>query len=176
MTLVLWDADYIGQTLLLDPQDEDMREGARRMAGGYYFVRTPDGKKYVHRLVASRAFGGPLPPKAVVHHVNYNRADNRHCNLVVCQDDAFHALLHARTNTLRAGGNPDTEKRCCACKRVQPKEAFSPNVRSWDGRHPQCRSCTNAARRGKGYGSWGPARREYQNAYRARRRAERTVA
>lgn len=172
MTLVLWDADY----LLLDPQDEDLREGARRMAGGYYYSKTPAGQQYVHRLVAERALGGPLPPKAVVHHANYIRADNRHCNLVVCPDGTYHSLLHARTDLLAAGGNPDTEKRCCTCKQVLLKEAFCPNKRTWDGRHPQCRACTNAVRRGKGYGPWSPAKREYQNAYRARRRAERAPA
>lgn len=171
MTLVLWDADY----LLLDPQDEDLRASATRAVSGYCVVRAGGKPQYVHRLVAERAYGQRLPDGAVVHHVNYQRNDNRHGNLVICQDSRFHKMLHARTDLLKVGGNPDKEKACCTCKQVLPKETFSPHRKTWDGRHQQCRACTNAARRGKGYGVWGPAKREYQNAYRARRRAERAA-
>ena len=66
-----------------------------------YVVRTIDGKKLKeHRLIAEQAIGKQLPKKAVVHHLNGNRSDNRPCNLVVCPDDAYHKLLHVRQKQL----------------------------------------------------------------------------
>lgn len=62
-----------------------------------YKVHTVNGKKLKeHRLKAAQAMGKILPAKAVVHHLNGNRADNRACNLVVCPDESYHRLLHKR--------------------------------------------------------------------------------
>lgn len=74
---------------------------------GYVMISMPDhpnaaanGKVYEHVLVASRAMGKPLPKGAVVHHVNGLRWDNRPENLVVCQDESYHKLLHKRMRQL----------------------------------------------------------------------------
>lgn len=53
-----------------------------------------------HKLLCERALGKPLPPGAEVHHVNGNKRYNAHRNLVVCQDHAYHVLLHERTKAL----------------------------------------------------------------------------
>jgi hypothetical protein len=85
-------------------------ESTTRSAG----VRT---RKYAHIALVERARGGrPLPVGAEVHHVNEDKRDNRHGNLVVCQDGAYHRLLHQRTRALRACGNANYRK-CAICKR-----------------------------------------------------------
>lgn len=68
-----------------------------------------------HIVIAERALGRPLPPEAVVHHVDEDRANNAPSNLVICPDRAYHNLLHQRMRARDACGNPNW-LRCCRCK------------------------------------------------------------
>lgn len=52
----------------------------------------------LHRLRAEAALGHPLPEGAVVHHANGTTSDDS--PLVICQDQAYHLLLHARMRDL----------------------------------------------------------------------------
>lgn len=117
----------------------------RGVVGGYV-VR--DGGR-VHRAVAERALGKPLPPGAEVHHVDGDSTNNAPSNLVICQDRAYHWLLHERTRILRAGGKPETDRVCGICNQAQPKNEFwlrktGKNVGSYTD---VCRTCKNARRR-----------------------------
>ncbi len=87
---------------------------------GYVRIWQPDhpradakGYVYEHILVAERVLG-KLPPRAVVHHVNGRRDDNRPANLVVCQDYAYHNLLHMRQRALEGSGHANW-LRCHRC-------------------------------------------------------------
>ena len=66
----------------------------------------------LHVLIAERAMGKPLPPGAVVHHVDGNRANNEGRNLVVCPDQKYHILLHRRQRAKDACG--DASWRLCS--------------------------------------------------------------
>ena len=58
-----------------------------------------------HRTLAVRALGRPLPPGAEVHHADGSQSETT--PLVICQDRAYHKLLHQRMRVQRAGGNPN---------------------------------------------------------------------
>jgi len=107
------------------------------------YVRHLTGiKKYEreHRLLAERALGHPLPPQSVVHHFNESKTDNSPGNLVLCQDRAYHNLLHARLDRLKDTGSLDL-KRCSTCQEVKALGSFHVSSRDWDGRRGECKAC-----------------------------------
>ncbi len=77
--------------------------GSHKVIHEQGYVRIWTGKRYEmeHVLLAEKALGKPLPPGAVVHHMNNKPADNHTpFNLVVCPDQAYHMLLHKRAREL----------------------------------------------------------------------------
>jgi hypothetical protein len=89
--------------------------GGRYDSGQYIRILTDVGYVYEHQMLAASALGKPLPEKAVVHHVNGDSRDNRPANLVICEDQAYHGLLHTRTRAYEACGNASWRK-CKFCK------------------------------------------------------------
>lgn len=90
-------------------------KGGRGVSHGYITVPVSGRHQFEHIVIAERALGKPLPPKAQVHHVNGNRGDNARGNLVVCPDNEYHMLLHRRQRALDACGNPNAH-RCRYCR------------------------------------------------------------
>lgn len=102
-----------------------------------------------HILVAERALGFRLPVGAVVHHVNEDRLDNRNQNLVVCQDRAYHALIHKRMRALEACGHADWS-RCWVCGKYDAKEnLYTLESGSCGAVHPECRTAYRRELRAK---------------------------
>jgi len=89
-----------------------------------------------HVLMAEKAIGKTLFKGVEVHHVDLNRSNDDHINLVICQNRAYHQLLHKRTKALRECGNAHWIK-CQICKIYSPPEElriYSNGVK-W---HPNC--------------------------------------
>jgi len=102
-----------------------------------------DGYIYEHTAVAEAALGRVLPVGAEVHHFNGDKTDNRGANLVICPDHKYHALLHTRTNALRACGNPEWRK-CPYCKQHDdPSNMVIHKLKKQDDRYEH-QGCANA--------------------------------
>lgn len=100
---------------LTGERHRNWRGGEPVQIQGYWYASIGNGKRRrAHVLIAEKAMGRPLPPKAQVHHVNEDRGDNANGNLVVCQDAAYHQLLHLRKRALDATGDPSM-LRCRFC-------------------------------------------------------------
>lgn len=105
----------------IDGHNSKIRGKKKRYVTGIYILNPSHARShesgYVleHILVAEKVLGKPLPPKAVVHHHNKDRTDNRHQNLVICENQGYHLLLHLRERAYKACGNANWRK-CKYCK------------------------------------------------------------
>ena len=73
------------------------------------------GYVYEHILVAEKVLGKPFPVGAVVHHIDGNASNNEHSNLVICENNAYHLILHRKKRSLEASGHANWRK-CWICK------------------------------------------------------------
>lgn len=94
--------------------------------------------KYQHVAVAEAALGRALPKGAVVHHVDGNKANNHPGNLVICESQSYHLLLHARARVQAAGGDPNTQKICSRCRAVKGFDCFHKKGAEL---HDTCKPC-----------------------------------
>lgn len=123
--------------------------GQYKSRKGYVFIRKQDHPRasanhgYIqeHILVAEAALGKFLPLAAVVHHINEIKHDNRPCNLVICENDRYHQLLHAKLRVLHAGGDPHSDKICGDCQSVKSIIYFPKNKSRSDGLNTLCFDC-----------------------------------
>jgi hypothetical protein len=116
----------------------------RRISAGYAELWI-DGRYWKeHVVVATKALGKPLPAGAQVHHIDGNKLNNTPANLVVCQDGAYHNLLHRRQRALKATGNPNS-RLCHYCHKWDAPENIY--VSGEHARHPACISDYHRTRR-----------------------------
>ena len=136
---------------------------------GYVRVHVPghhranaNGYVYEHLLVAEAALGRPLCEPHQVHHVSPPRSDNRGCNLVICEDQAYHMLIERRQKALDECGHADWA-RCEYCGEYSPpEEMWTHPERPRRSHHPECNARVQRERRRR-------QREERATAWRARR-------
>lgn len=115
-----------------------------------YVVRRLDGvpcERFEHLVIAEGVLSRPLPAKAEVHHANGDNSDNRPSNLVVCENHAYHFLLHVRAAAV-AAGVPANWRRCPFCQTYDAPANLVLNHRNRKGDQPSfchydCRSKYN---------------------------------
>lgn len=117
---------------------------------GYILIYQPDhprasnsGYVFEHILIAESILDRYLPEGVEVHHFNEIRSDNSHTNLIVCEDHAYHHLLHNRLKAYRATGDP-RKRRCSFCQQWDLPDSLLFNNRSRfndsGARHRSCRN------------------------------------
>lgn len=111
---------------------------------GWGYARS--GGRYRHREVAERLLGRALPATAEIHHVDHDKKNNAPSNLVVCQDRAYHQLLHRRERALRVCGDA-TAIKCGYCRRYDRRENLYFHEPTGRGFHVACRRAYRAAKR-----------------------------
>jgi hypothetical protein len=91
-----------------------------------------------YQVTASRALGRPVKAPMIVHH----HTDDQ---LVICENQTYHKLLHTRQDVLRAGGNPNTQRLCRRCGPA-PIESFRKKKGQVES---YCRPCESALERAR---------------------------
>ena len=128
-------------------------KGGKTIQGGYAVTKIHGHKRanrhgYVkdHILLAESVYGGPLPVGASVHHVNGDKLDNRKENIVICQSESYHQILHRRERSLRACG--DANYRICKyCKKYDDVANMSVASDGLQIYHKKCASARMAVLR-----------------------------
>ncbi len=122
--------------------------------GGYAVIKAPEsphaasnGYALEHIVVAEKALGHPLPEAAIVHHHDTTRSNNANTNLVICEDQAYHLLLHVRMRVLAVGGDPNTQAYCKGCSSLKPLGDFGTITTRKIGRTNKCRQYMRADER-----------------------------
>jgi hypothetical protein len=97
------------------------RGGISQTEEGYILLRSPEHPKatkagYVrsHRLRAEKALGRILPDKVPIHHHDVQQ-------IVICEDQAYHMILHQRTRALKVCGHARWRK-CWICQQYGPPD------------------------------------------------------
>jgi len=136
---------FIGHYLNRSGEDSPGWKGGKyRHNGnmGRVLVRVPNHKRsgsngYVPRsiIIAEGILGKSLPKGTIVHH--YGKIDDD-TKIVVCENIAYHNLLHQRQRAYAACGNAGWLK-CYICKEYDNPKNLYINARRHSGYHVHCR-------------------------------------
>lgn len=107
---------------------------------GYVIVRGLSSIR-LHKYVVEKTIGRELKQHEVIHHINYDKTDNRRCNLLLCPNQAYHKLVHARTDAINSGVDLNIQHKCSSCKEVKTKDSFNISKTRWNGLNEYCKVC-----------------------------------
>jgi len=70
-------------------------EGKYLDSDGYYKIYDGRGnRRFYHVVIAEKSLGRPITREEKVHHINFDKTDNRKENLFVCRNKSHHFKLH----------------------------------------------------------------------------------
>lgn len=119
-----------------------------KMVMDYSHPRAVKGYVCEHIIIIEKALGKHFPDKAVTHHSDGDPSNNSNNNLVLCEDQAHHLLLHARKNAHDACGNANWLK-CTYCKEYDDPQNMYIFPNRYGGYHKECYNKHRQIRRGK---------------------------
>lgn len=76
-----------------------------------------------HVLICENVLGRKLSKQNMIHHIDFNKSNNTNNNLVICENDEYHKLLHLRTNSLINTGFKD-RYRCSSCNEYKKESEY----------------------------------------------------
>jgi hypothetical protein len=76
---------------------------------------------FQHILIAEKVIGKLLPVGVVIHHVDGNGLNNENKNLVICENEEYHRLLHKKARAFYSCGDSNMLK-CRICKEYDSKD------------------------------------------------------
>ena len=95
-----------------------------------------------YRLIAENVIGKLLPRSAVIHHIDGVKDNDQNNNLLICENDAYHRLIHQRERAYEACGVASWRK-CYICQQYDAPENLY--IRSYKPKggcvhHKRCKS------------------------------------
>lgn len=105
-------------------------------------------EKRVHIVAAEGALGHKLPLGAEVHHADEDIGNSANTNLVICEDRAYHNLLHKRRRALLACGNANYRP-CTHCKKFDNPDFMGFNKSNGCSTHRACAALLQRERRAR---------------------------
>ena len=109
------------------------KESAKRLK-----IKCKNGKrKFLYRHTIELIIGYELPQKSVIHHVDGDGLNNSNNNLVVCQDENYHRLLHKRSRAYKECGHANWIK-CEVCKKYDDQQNMYIRPELIQGYHSEC--------------------------------------
>ncbi len=124
-------------------------------------VRHEGRQTYVHVLMVEEVLGKKLPEGACVHHLDMNQRNNNPSNLVVCENQTYHMLLHRRAEALKACGDANKRK-CWVCGKWKPLSEFYLNKRGYPKICKPCNTLEMRKFREKNRDKYNKYQRDYR--------------
>lgn len=106
----------------LRENNSNWKGGKTHYGDGRNVIHIPDhprasSKGYVYNtiLIAESILGRYISNKIHIHHIDENKSNDEHNNLIICENKEFHLMLHRRMRAYKA--TRDANKRFCTfCK------------------------------------------------------------
>jgi hypothetical protein len=111
---------------------------------GYYMILSHghprvNNNNYVRRsvLIVEKSLGRFIPKTSVVHHADEDKGNDYPSNLVLCENDNYHKLLHKRKRAYESCGHSSWLK-CDICHRYDEPKNLYVDIKNSNKWHSAC--------------------------------------